>query len=107
MGDLDVSYFYFYPALKVFKWARSMEVEKLMVFHNMTYVQKNWDSLPIWNAKGWRHGGGGKGKWVANAELWAKIYEYRSLIEVRVVADLSNKLFLFSVKLQLPAQGDG
>ena len=92
MGDVNVSNFYFYPALKeVFKLARSMEVEKLMLFHNMGYVQKHWNSLPTWMAKGWRHGGGGKGKGIANAELWAKVYEYRSLIEVRIVADLSIK----------------
>ena len=73
-----------------------MEVNKLMIFANLTYVRQNLPKLPKWMEKNWSHGGGkgkGKGKPVANLKLWKKINTHLETIEPVWMWDPKGKTY--------------
>ena len=55
------------------KRAQRMEVKKLMVYANLSYVRKNLDNIPKWIENNWRTGTKGKGKAIANRGAWQKV----------------------------------
>ena len=84
-------------ALKMtLKRAKRMEVDKLMIFANLPFVQRNWDNLAKWVKKDWCHGGlrgKGKGKPIANSELWKEIYTHLEKVEIAWMWNPSGKTF--------------
>ena len=61
-----------------------MEITKLMIFANLSYIQENLPNIPKWVEKKWCHGiKPGKGKKVANHELWKKILGDLTGLEIR------------------------
>ena len=61
-----------------------MQLKKLMIFANLTYVQRNLENLAKWIEKDWCHGKErGKGKQVANASLWKKIVHEMKLYDIQ------------------------
>ena len=55
------------------KRAKRMEVKKLMIHANLSFVRKNLDNIPKWAENNWRTATKGKGKLIANHEAWKKI----------------------------------
>ena len=61
-----------------------MELTKLMIFANLTFIQKNISNIPKWIEKNWSHGGAkGKGKPIANREDWQTIAANLAAFDVR------------------------
>ena len=79
----------------VFKTANRMKLDKITVFCNMPYVQKYWNQLPVFIEKQWRHGQTkGKGKSIANAELWQKIVKYKGSMEVQWIHNPKGQFYM-------------
>ena len=81
--------------IEVFKAAKLMRLNRLMIFTNATHVEKNKEKIPKWQGKGWRHGTTkGKGKMIANFEEWMKIAEFLEQFEIQWVFNPNTPSFL-------------
>ena len=76
------------------KRAKRLGLLKLMVFSNLTCVEKNLLKLPKWVEKNWRHGDkAGKGKQIANVEEWKKIHAFLEEVEVDFIWNPKSPTF--------------